>query len=181
MIRKTIIIALTLASLGACAAWAASYYGIGRERTTYTSPKRQPLPALSIHMSSAMLFQGHLYVERSRIPAAAVSADLEKKIRALFKPGWHLDVGEQLDKNIIGATYPASPWRPIIHRLGTTVVTLIVPLWIVTLLFAAYPAFAFIRGPLRRWRRRHRGLCLKCGYNLEGNVSGVCSECGKAR
>jgi len=25
------------------------------------------------------------------------------------------------------------------------------------------------------------GHCSKCGYNLEGNVSGVCSECGEAR
>ncbi len=48
-------------------------------------------------------------------------------------------------------------------------------------LFAIYPTIAFIRGPLRRWRRRRRGLCLKCGYNLEGNVSGVCPECGVAR
>ena len=33
------------------------------------------------------------------------------------------------------------------------------------------------------WRRRQRllrerGLCLKCGYDLTGNVTGVCSECG---
>ena len=47
--------------------------------------------------------------------------------------------------------------------------------------FAAYPAFAFIRGPLRRWRRRKRGSCIRCGYNLEGNVSGVCPECGETR
>jgi len=54
----------------------------------------------------------------------------------------------------------------------------IVPLWIVFILFATYPTIAFIRGPVRRWRRRRKGLCLKCGYNLTGNVSGVCPECG---
>jgi hypothetical protein len=47
-------------------------------------------------------------------------------------------------------------------------------------LFAAYPTIAFIRGPLRRWRRRRKGLCLACGYDLTGNVTGVCSECGTA-
>ena len=52
------------------------------------------------------------------------------------------------------------------------------PFWIPMLVLAAYPTFAFFRGPLRRYRRRRRGLCPKCGYNLEGNVSGVCSECG---
>ena len=55
------------------------------------------------------------------------------------------------------------------------------PTWTVSTIFAAYPMLAFIRGPLRRWRRHRKGLCLKCGYNLEGNVSGVCPECGEAR
>ena len=27
--------------------------------------------------------------------------------------------------------------------------------------------------------RRTAGLCVKCGYNLTGNVSGVCPECGE--
>lgn len=52
------------------------------------------------------------------------------------------------------------------------------PLWCPFLLFGTYPVVAFIFGPLRRYRRRKRGLCLKCGYNLTGNVSGVCPECG---
>ena len=52
-----------------------------------------------------------------------------------------------------------------------------VPLWSVILACSAYPAIAFIRGPLRRWRRRKRGLCIKCGYDLTGNVPGACPEC----
>jgi hypothetical protein len=28
--------------------------------------------------------------------------------------------------------------------------------------------------------RKAQGLCLKCGYNLTGNVSGVCPECGES-
>lgn len=55
------------------------------------------------------------------------------------------------------------------------------PLWMPLLVFATYPIIAFIRGPFRRWRRRKRGLCIRCGYNLEGNVSGVCPECGEAK
>lgn len=50
----------------------------------------------------------------------------------------------------------------------------------VSAILGIYPAIAFIRGPWRRHRRRRRGLCIRCGYNLEGNVSGVCSECGEA-
>ncbi len=52
--------------------------------------------------------------------------------------------------------------------------------WGVACLLAAYPAVTFIRGPLRRRRRRKRGLCIACGYDLTGNVTGVCSECGVA-
>lgn len=32
---------------------------------------------------------------------------------------------------------------------------------------------------LLRWRRRRQGLCLKCGYDLTGNITGRCSECGE--
>jgi hypothetical protein len=38
---------------------------------------------------------------------------------------------------------------------------------------------ALIDGPVRRDRRRRRGLCVKCAYDLTGNVSGVCPECGE--
>ena len=51
--------------------------------------------------------------------------------------------------------------------------------WFLFVLFCTYPTIAFIRGPYRRYRRRKKGLCLKCGYNLTGNVSGVCPECGE--
>jgi hypothetical protein len=53
------------------------------------------------------------------------------------------------------------------------------PFWFPCVLFLVYPMIAFIRGPYRRHRRRKKGHCLQCGYNLEGNVSGVCPECGE--
>ena len=53
-----------------------------------------------------------------------------------------------------------------------------VPLAALLIGFAIYPTVAFIRGPLRRRRRRKRGECEECGYNLTGNVSGICPECG---
>ena len=61
-----------------------------------------------------------------------------------------------------------------------SVLTVGVPLLGLSVAFAAYPFAAFIRGPvLRPWRRRRKGLCLNCGYDLRGNVSGVCPECGR--
>lgn len=45
-------------------------------------------------------------------------------------------------------------------------------------LLATHPTIAFTRGPMLRWRRRRKGWCLKCGYDLTGNVTGACPECG---
>lgn len=53
------------------------------------------------------------------------------------------------------------------------------PFWFLILLTGTYPGLSVVRGPIRRWRRRRRGLCVGCGYDLQGNVSGVCSECGR--
>ncbi len=54
-----------------------------------------------------------------------------------------------------------------------------IPFCPVLLLLCVGSAVALARAPLRRYRRGRRGLCLKCGYDLRGNVSGVCPECGQ--
>ena len=48
-----------------------------------------------------------------------------------------------------------------------------VPLWF-PLLIMAIPTYALFR----RDRRIPSGHCPTCGYNLTGNTSGKCSECG---
>ena len=50
--------------------------------------------------------------------------------------------------------------------------------WLACLVLGFYPVIVLWQGPLRRVRRRLFGGCLTCGYNLKGNVSGVCPECG---
>jgi hypothetical protein len=51
------------------------------------------------------------------------------------------------------------------------------PLWLLFLGFIAYPVFVLAENRARRrWRTV---LCPKCSYNLIGNVSGVCPECGR--
>ena len=56
-----------------------------------------------------------------------------------------------------------------------------IPYWPLVLLFAIPPAWwVFVQSirSSRRIERRHRRLCSACGYNLTGNTSGVCPECG---
>ena len=68
--------------------------------------------------------------------------------------------------------------RQVDERDGLKGWQISVPCWGVVALFAFYPALAFIRGPARRWRRRKRGLCIHCGYNLTGLTEPRCPECG---
>jgi len=62
-------------------------------------------------------------------------------------------------------------------RLGTRSIA-IVPLWPVAYLTAILPV---IWGTIRIVESRRNGSgCTQCGYNLTGNTSGICPECGTA-
>ena len=52
------------------------------------------------------------------------------------------------------------------------------PHWAVLLPLLLVDAWLVRRGVVRWRRRRRAGCCAKCGYNLTGNVSGRCPECG---
>jgi hypothetical protein len=58
--------------------------------------------------------------------------------------------------------------------------------WLPTLTFLFLPAIAVRRlvrkanGFVHNWFSRPDGLCVNCRYNLTGNTSGTCPECGTA-
>jgi len=54
------------------------------------------------------------------------------------------------------------------------------PDWCPLAVLGLFPVMWLARGVhrLRSRRRRRRGHCAACGYNLTGNTSGVCPECG---
>jgi hypothetical protein len=57
---------------------------------------------------------------------------------------------------------------------------LIFPWWLPTTLLLLTLTSAILYGPLRARRRRLKGWCVECGYDLAGNRTGRCPECGSA-
>lgn len=52
------------------------------------------------------------------------------------------------------------------------------PAWISILVLGTPPGIFFVSRMGRRLKRKMTGACIRCGYNLTGNVSGVCPEYG---
>ena len=146
MIRKLIIVLLSLACLGTLALWAVSHVAPQHKGTVSSTLFRQ----WDLNGGDVRLLD-----ERNRPTYAQANPvrDRHYYVPRLF--------------SVHTCSYSAGVsfgYRRVDVRLelGT---------------FALLLAIAFIRGPLRRRRRRKRGLCLSCGYNLTGNTSGVCPEC----
>ena len=81
------------------------------------------------------------------------------------------DNGFGLDRFGLKLPYLNEHTRGSRMRLRTT---LGLPVWTLFSIPAALTTFLFYRDR----RRIPPGHCQQCGYNLTGNVSGVCSECG---
>lgn len=97
---------------------------------------------------------------------------------AVVDGGWRESgTGAHWDLRVLGAKvfYDSLPHSSIIPPRISVIVA--VPFWMVSLVTLIYPLIVF-RRRLRQRHRRRRGACLACGYNLTGNVSGVCPECG---
>ncbi len=94
-------------------------------------------------------------------------------MHAGYGPVWRFD----LDLGLVQVEFRVG--RPFLVAWSGYLI-LRFPAWFPCLLFGAFPFYALLRIQERRRRRRRReqGLCVDCGYDLTGNVTGVCSECG---
>ncbi len=170
MIRKTIIVVLLLGALGTSALLAVTFSTVFPK--TYWIP-----PAQEFKMEwecGAERAHGNrwlcVYARRGRFSieyTATVDTSVEVEPSQVIRvPGFRAFRTTLLPPKIVGEV------RTQYIRYGARV-----SLWLTLLLSGTYPLIAFIRGPLRRWRRRRKGLCIVCGYDLTGNESGVCPEC----
>lgn len=55
---------------------------------------------------------------------------------------------------------------------------LVFPFWLPTVFLIGCAITPLLTGPIRRWRRVRKGLCIYCGYDLRGSRNGICPECG---
>lgn len=178
MIRKVIIVALTLGAVGTGILWAASYR---QPRTPAPFPTwaltnlrmgAEPWPRNPFTAGKTWLWRWRVSDHGHRATEARIGGGA----MAVVRLDYLLAHRGSLDASLSG---PRAITAAVTH--GETELFR-VPLLVLSALLATYPAIALVRGPLRRcYRRRYRrrhGLCIRCGYNLTGNVSGVCTECG---
>ena len=85
-------------------------------------------------------------------------------------PEGHAQNGFRIERNPYRWPVPRWPVRSGIGDLECN----IVPMWLLIATVAIPTAFLWYRD-----RRPPPGRCRRCGYDLTGNVSGRCPECGE--
>ncbi len=149
MIRKIAVAFLTLAALATCTMW-----------------------AVSAHRRSDITFYRDLTESISYMVVCS-----NGEIRLSYWCFFDSPTGQRdLERDSLGFGFlTRKAGTPLSTGLRTFRVW--VPCWAAAILLSAYPLFASMRALRRRRLRRREGLCRKCGYNLTGNVSGICPEC----
>ena len=85
---------------------------------------------------------------------------------------------ERIEKTeMIFSGIPASPGIAIGQAFVDLLKMVVIPLWLPLVVVTIPTAILLYRDR----RRIPPGHCQKCGYNLTGNTSGRCPECGKAK
>ena len=174
MIRKTIIVVLTLGAIGSL--------------VLVLVPHRQRLlkvgenPTLAIAKQSRFTLEANYGNKRDPSDCRACWSTYRRTWLAgggwcVREGRWHRYAGGALGFEVSWADFPAT-YGDEGREYAVFAVRLDVPLWFPFVIFAFYPILAFIRGPLRRYRRRKRALCVRCGYNLTGLTEPRCPECG---
>ena len=183
MIRKAIIASLTLAAIGSACLWA--WMSSRKDNIVF---RLFDLPTLNLavsHIGTRLVVTR--VVKKFEFPdpvfgRSVVQYDLQDERGAVHEmdvtPAQPLVMPmdaffHRLD--LLGLV-PGQGWAiyAYVDSPSGGLQSVIVSFWPFIPFFAFYPLFTLVRGPVRRWRRKRRGRCVKCGYNLTGNESGLC-------
>jgi len=172
MIRKVIIVLLTLGAVGTAGLGIFTFF----DPILWTAPRGVGRRAYGV-----VVCRGEVALHYWRFEARPISKNRWIAIDPFA--AYHNEVSSATAYSAVWNNPPLDYKMAVNARGGggaliTTDVWFLV--WLPAIAFAIYPVLAFIRGPLQRWQRRRTGRCVNCGYDLTGNISGVCPECGQA-
>ncbi len=164
----------------------------------FKAPSWWPPPDFASKEHKAGVSHQWLYVKTTdsssrEFETHGISAGLPfRSLRSVWAYAWELDGSDAVAVVEPQSEYATSPFLdgmplPSVLQHGDLKNTLlpVAPIWLGflanTLLYAALAwCMLFAPGEARRWRRRKRGACQKCGYDLK-RIAGVCPECGRGR
>ena len=168
MIRKTIIVVLTLAAITSALLWLESWRCPRSWAWSTFSPEIEgSFDCLIVSpLNRINLVAGTIYFKHPKLIDRTLSPTMRRVGLAGF--WWSTTV-------LLPRSYGVQRAELLNKQLWY--LDLRVPLWAPFVLFVTCPTLVFLRGPLRRWRHRRRGQCLECGYDLRGSTE-RCPECG---
>ena len=199
MIRKIIIVVLTLAALvtGAIglAGSAQAYLDPGRFYGPNEGPylhwftgSWQITSGVSLSLDRGKLGIRYCYLTEKGWVAgsdcifqfAGFSFSVSRRHELLFTRIARTYWEQRLRDKQETAPFDPSRWAsfsPTAGKPGKTGWIIHIPLLAISCVLAAYP---IANAPLRRYRRRKHGRCVRCGYDLRGLTEPRCPECGDA-
>ncbi len=179
---------MAMLTLAAGALWADSY----RERT------RRPLPEWAGKVGNDVIFTDLLFVgsvtnagirltipvgHRKWIRFGVLDGRLHLGFDEAISNTWPTSfpdasfAGFAIRRTTASVIFDPDPTGRRPPRRGYDVWYVQAPMWFVCILAASYPAKVYLVDPLRQRRRRHRGQCPLCGYDLSQSIE-RCPECG---
>jgi hypothetical protein len=184
LIRRALWLSIVLATggslllgLGIAGIWARSYRYF--DSAGWIPPRTRERRGYIRHATSwsADSYRGRVYVHVQNGGLPDEQHDGFWSFSARRQPGWPASLDAP---GWLGFAYERQKVHSTPYHYFETRITF--PHWSIVIASLAVPAACMalaLRGK-RRARRQRSGLCSRCDYDLTGNVSGVCPECGQA-